>query len=78
MQARLDQLIQTTVGKDRKVDAEEVEAITKPFEAKNKAALLDPVDLAKVIASMEVEVKAFQDEVDMALSEVNAVTQVTI
>lgn len=78
VQARLDQLIQTTVGKDRKVDADEVEAITKPFEAKNKAALLDPVDLAKVIAAMEKEVKAFQDEVDMALSEVNATTFVEV
>lgn len=78
VQSRLDQLIQTTVGKDRKVDADEVEAITKPFEAKNKAALLDPSDLTKVIATMEESVRAFQDEVDMALSEVNAVTKVTL
>lgn len=77
-ESRLDELIKVTLGKERKVDGDEIEGITKPFEAKNKPALLDPNDLSKVIAKMENDIKAFQDEVDMALSEVNALTQVTI
>lgn len=77
VQQRLDQLIQTAVGKDRKVDEAELKAITGPFEAQNKAAVLDPSDLQKQIDALAADIDAFLLEVDFALSEVNAVTQVT-
>lgn len=76
--ARLDQLIQTTVGKDRKVDEAEVAAITGPFEAKNKAEMLDPSDVQAVIIKLQGEIEAFELDVDHALSEVNAVTRITV
>lgn len=75
---RLDTLIQTAVGKDRKVDEAELKAITGPFEAQNKAELLDPSDLAKVVEVLAADIDAFLLEVDFALSEVNATTQVTV
>lgn len=76
--ARLDQLIQTTVGKDRKVDEAEVAAITGPFEAKNKAELLDPSGVQAVIDKLQREIEDFELDVDHALSEVNAVTRITV
>lgn len=78
VQARLDTLIQTAVGKDRKVDEAELKAITGPFEAQNKAEVLDPSDVTKVIDALAADIDAFLLEVDFALSEVNATTQVTV
>ncbi|QYW06602.1 hypothetical protein uav_071 [Pseudomonas phage UAVern] len=78
VQTRLDTLIQTAVGKDRKVDTSELEAITKPFEAQNKAAVLDPSDLQKQIEALAAQIDSFLLEVDFALSEVNATTVVTV
>jgi hypothetical protein len=75
---RLDQLIQTTVGKDRKVDEAEVAAITGPFEAKNKAELLDPSDVSAIADKLQREIEDFELDVDHALSEVNAITRITV
>lgn len=76
--ARLDTLIQTAVGKDRKVDEADVKAITGPFEAQNAAAVLDPSKLQSVIDAMQHEIDEFLLEVDFALSEVNAVTKIDV
>lgn len=78
VQQRLDTLIQTAVGKDRKVDEAELKAITGPFEAQNKAEVLDPSDVQKQIDALAADIDAFLLEVDFALSEVNATTQVTV
>lgn len=78
VQQRLDTLIQTAVGKDRKVDESELKAITGPFEAQNKATVLDPSDLQKQIEALAAEIDAFLLEVDFALSEVNATTSVAV
>lgn len=72
--ARLDQLISTTVGKDRKVDEAELNAIKLPFLASNEAKVLDPSDLTAKIDEMAQEIDAFLLEVDFALSEKNATT----
>jgi len=77
VQQRLDTLIQTAVGKDRKVEASELAAITGPFEAQNKAEVLDPSDVQKQIDALAADIDAFLLEVDFALSEVNATTLVT-
>lgn len=78
MQTRLDTLIQTAVGKDRKVDEAELKAITGPFEKQNRAELLDPSNLSKEIETLKKEIESFDEEVDYALSEVNAVTKLTV
>jgi len=78
VQQRLDDLIRTAVGKDRKVDEAELKAITGPFEAQNKAEVLDPSDVTKVIDALAAEIDAFLLEVDFALSEVNATTKVEV
>lgn len=78
MQQRLDTMIQTTLGKDRKLDAGDLEALTGPFEKANKGALVDPTDLSKEIEKLEASISAFDEEVDYALSEVNAVTRIDV
>lgn len=76
--ARLDDLIKTAVGKDRKVEAADLAAITGPFEAQNKAEVLDPSNVQKVIDTLAEDIDNFLLEVDFALSEVNAVTKIAV
>lgn len=78
VQTRLDTLIQTAVGKDRKVDEAELKAITGPFEAQNKAEILDPSEAQKVVDALAADIDSFLLEVDFALSEVNATTKVDV
>lgn len=74
VQRRLEDLLKTVVGKDRKVDDKELAAITDPFKAQNEAKAVDPNDVPKVIEALQAEIDAFELEVDFALSEINAVT----
>ena len=78
VQQRLDKLIETAVGKDRKVEEHEIAAITEPFRQQNQASLVDPVGLEKLIAEMETEISSFLAEVDYTLSESNAITQIAV
>lgn len=78
VQVRLDKLIETAVGKDRKVDESEISAITEPFRQQNQASLVDPAELEKLIAALEADIANFLAEVDYSLSESNAVTQITV
>lgn len=75
---RLDKLIETAVGKDRKVDQAEVEAITEPFLKQNQAQYVDPLGIDALIEKMEAEISGFLSEVDYSLSESNAVTTVEV
>ena len=75
---RLDQLIQTTVGKDRKVDESELAAIRDPFLKQNQASTLDPNKVQDVIDNLQAQIDGFLLEVDYALSEVNAVTKIEV
>lgn len=78
VEARADALVQTAVGRDRKVEQAEIDAIVKPFRAKNEASIADPNKVADVIATMENEISDFVLNVDFALSEVNAVTKIDV
>lgn len=76
VQKRLEALLVTAVGKDRQTSATELEAITGPFKAQNEAKAVDPNDLTVVIDAMSNVIDTFLLEVDYALSEVNATTQI--
>lgn len=75
---RLDQLIQSTVTKDRKVDEAEVAAIRDPFLKGNEAKLLDANGLQGVIDKLQASIDGFVTEVDYVLSEVNATTKIEL
>lgn len=74
VQKRLEALLVTAVGKDRKVDDKELAAITDPFKAQNEAKAVDPNNITLVIEKLQDSIDAFELEVDFALSEINATT----
>ena len=74
MQGKIDAMILTAVGKDRKATEEELEAISKPYTVSNITAALDPSGLDAVIQKLEDDVNGFVFEVDFVLSEANAKT----
>lgn len=77
MNQKLDLMIQTAVGKERKATEEELEAISRPYTASNITAPLDPNGIEAVIAKLEAEINGFVFEVDFVLSEANAKTLIT-
>lgn len=74
VQKRSEALLTTALGRDLKASEAEIEAITKPFEEKHKAALVDANSLETAIADLAAKLDSFLLEVDFALSEVNAKT----
>lgn len=74
MQSKIDAMILTAVGKERKATEEELEAISKPYIASNITAALDPSGLDTVIQKLEDDINGFVFEVDFVLSEANAKT----
>ena len=78
MQGKIDAMLITAVGKERKATEEELEAISKPYTASNVTAALDPSGLESVIQKLEDAVNGFVFEVDFVLSEVNAKTVVEV
>lgn len=75
---RLDQMLEANLGKDRKVDEADYNAIAVPFMKKNEASMVDPLDVNSVIKQLEVEIDEFKMNVDFALSEVNAMTKIEV
>ncbi|URC22587.1 hypothetical protein KAMAJI_01590 [Serratia phage vB_SmaM-Kamaji] len=67
-----------TGGRDKKISPEDLEMIRAPIIAKGTPELLDPLDVSEKIASMTAEIDEFLLNVDFALSEINAKTDITI
>lgn len=78
MTKRLDTLLLTAVGKERQASAAEQEAISAPFKAQNEGKAVDPNDLTKQIEALAKDIDDFVLEVDYALSEINATTQIEV
>ncbi len=78
MQYRLDELLRSNFSKDLKARDEEVEMIAKPFEKRNKADLIDTIDLEKRMDELAEYIDTFEAEVDLCLSEANAVTYIDV
>lgn len=70
----LQSLLEATVGKDNvKTDEAAVEAVTKPYMARNEIFIFDPLKVEETITKLEKEIEDFESEVDAALSEANAI-----
>lgn len=79
VQVRLDRLLESTFSKEStKVKPEEFDAVAKPFMERNQPALVDPLDVREIIEKLSVKVDAFEEEVDITLSESNATTYIEI
>lgn len=81
--AKLEQQIEahltTIYGSEKaKIDEGSYTAIAKPQQALKEPALLDPMKIADRIKSLEDEIELIQTELDYALSEVNAKTEIEV
>ncbi len=57
---------------------EEVEALYNLIYNKNRAEILDPLNIEKMVEEIEEEIELFEQEVDVALSIVNAKTEIEV
>lgn len=78
IQMRLQRLLETNFGKDSKAKSEEYDAIAKPFLEGNAPKLIDPIDIKATLKKHEDAITAFKGDVDTALSEINAKTDIEI
>ena len=68
--------LDTLLGRDRATKGEDVEGITKPLRERGEPSLLDPVGMVAYSEKLDTEIDDFLTEVDFALSESNARTEV--
>lgn len=76
--ARLERLLQSELGKDVKTNPETITALTNSFRDNNKVEFVDPLDLSAKIATLEEEIDSFETNVNWVLSESNAVTIIDV
>jgi len=74
----LVKMVEQNTGKDRKVDREDYDKIAKPFIEANEYVLVDPINIADKIKEVSDDIDNFDANVDIALSESNARTNITI
>lgn len=72
MRDRLD--FQIGAIEDKKL----ISQVTEDFTKRNEAVIVDPVDIAKYIETLETEILDFESEVDYVLSTSNAITTVEV
>lgn len=78
MDGRLERLLQSELGKDVKTNPDTLKALTTTFRENNKVDLVDPLELATKIASLEEEITSFETNVDWVLSEANGKTSIQV
>jgi hypothetical protein len=78
IEGRLERLLQSELGKDVKTNPETITALTTSFRDNNKVELVDPLDLATKIQSLEDELDSFETNVDWVLSQANATTMIEV
>lgn len=72
VERRLDAQLEQLYGSDRKNT--DTQGVIDVFKSQNEVKLVDPIGLEKLIKSIEEEIDDFESEVDLALSESNALT----
>jgi hypothetical protein len=78
VEGRLERLLQSELGKDVKTNPETITALTNSFRENNKVELVDPLDLATKVQSLEDELDSFETNVDWVLSQANATTLIEV
>jgi hypothetical protein len=67
-QNKLDSLIESTFGKDSKVDPENIKSISEQFWKQNEIKLADPLKLMDLITTMSNSIEEFISNVDVELT----------
>lgn len=77
-QQRLGQVRSEALSSGKKQDDESLRTYTAPIELRMKPGIIDPLEAANVIDKLEEEISDFELNVDYALSEINAITKITV
>ena len=77
-QDRLDTQLNNMISKDGKTDLTAVEGYKKLFWESEETKLIDPVNVNVIASKMAQDIETFEDDVDVALSEINARTFISI
>lgn len=77
-QDRLDTQLNNMISKDGKTDLTAVEGYKKLFWESEETKLIDPIQVKDIATRMAEDIESFEDDVDVALSEINANTMITI
>lgn len=77
-QDRLDTQLNNMISKDGKTDLTAVEGYKKLFWESEETKLIDPIHVKEIATKMVLDIESFEDDVDVALSEINARTLITI
>lgn len=76
---QLLQLLQATYSKsEAEISAEDYDKVANPFMENNEAKLFDPLDMEKKLQALEEKIDMFESEVDIALTESNARTEIEV
>jgi hypothetical protein len=76
--ARLEKLLHSELGKDVKTSPETITALTNSFRENNKVELVDPLDLSVKALALEEDIEEFETNVDWVLSETNGKTLIEV
>lgn len=76
--ARLEKLLHSELGKDVKTSPETITALTNSFRENNKVELVNPLDLTARVRELEDEIESFETNVDWVLSETNGKTLIAV
>lgn len=76
--ANLDRHLETLYGKEGKAKGLENREALKPFMDLNEPHFVDPLNLKKVIDELQEQIDVFKSEVDLALTEINVKTDITV
>lgn len=79
VQKKLDVLLENNFKKERQQAQEsDIKIISESYLKNNKIEVVDPIGLDKEIKRLDEEISEFQKEVDLVLSESNAVTKIVV
>lgn len=76
--AALDSMLEKAVAADTTNASGIIEQITESYRQKNFAHSVDPIKIEEEIKKLEDSILEFEQNVDFALSEINATTKITV
>lgn len=77
-QDRLDTQLNNMISKDGKTDLTAVEGYKKLFWESEETKLIDPISVKEIATKLTLDIENFEDDVDVALSEINARTLISV
>lgn len=79
LKGQLLKLLEATYSKsEAQISKDDHDKVAVPFFKNNEAKIIDPLDAKKLQEDLDEKISAFEDEVDVALSESNARTDITL